>query len=791
MRELRFVERREADFAEAILEAVSRGACEVCLYPASAGAEAIARALVQHLASDIVVKVLTKLPIRLEAGNSKNARLSVFALFPETDDVLPELLHRFLDWEGGWLIAPKTKNLATTKPLFLVSIPKAGTHLLYELARKLGYRDGVELTNFARPAHWYCLEYSNSHTAAADFFVDSVRRAPFGNRAHPFPITPTLFIYRNPLDILVSEAGYYHRDGKTLFSGYLPQDSIEHRVERLIDDRWLLGSIRDRVGKFLPWLGFPNVIPVSYEELVGTEGGGDDAVRSRLIWSLQLKLHVGGNPETIGVGLYDKDSPTFHRGTIGRYRSTLSSRTLSSVLELGQDFLPLFGYEGSSLSSAPFPPHRAEEFRNRPLVLGKVDHSKTPLTVDVFLDCNLVSYCSRYYAVPQWLGDLDFSALTPARIAEFTSAGTLEELRGVLAFGRQEYEYSKVRAAQRKQPQLLKETYRGFNLASFEGSLWAIEQAAGHLEFNRPKEMQSWLKDGKLLNAGTVDGIRLGIDTLLERRKLQSGLSEANARAEAAGELGAETARALIAEVLDELHKELEQARRRLEAVAEELTEANARAVAEADRRTALASTRIAELADELRNEDKLSRRQLETAVNELDKRLTATRTNLEAGWIEALDVRERAIVGRLDGFVNSSRGQFQRIDLRLDELAASISAMCESINSTRTAISDGLSGLATRAERDVAESRIAMDSVTERLIATVEEHVRQLAGGIAESGQRAGRIEQTLREQTNELEKLRAESAAAIERIDKHNAAVAWNPLIRIGLFLRRIVKK
>jgi hypothetical protein len=117
--------------------------------------------------------------------------------------------------------------------------------------------------------------------------------------------------------------------------------------------------------------------------------------------------------------------------------------------------------------------------------------------------------------------------------------------------------------------------------------------------------------------------------------------------------------------------------------------------------------------------------------------------------------------------------------------MTANASTLRESIDSTRTAMSDGLSGLATRAERDAAESKIAMDSVTERLIATVEEHVRQLAGGIAESGQRAGRIEQTLREQTNELEKLRTESAAAIARIDEHNAAVAWNPLIR------RIVKK
>ena len=64
----------------------------------------------------------------------------------------------------------------------------------------------------------------------------------------------------------------------------------------LIDDPWLFGSFRDRMAGFVPWLEFSNVIPVSFEELVGARGGGDDATQRRLIWSLQLKLHVPGSP---------------------------------------------------------------------------------------------------------------------------------------------------------------------------------------------------------------------------------------------------------------------------------------------------------------------------------------------------------------------------------------------------------------------------------------------------------------------------------------------------------------
>ncbi|MGQ0546192.1 MAG: hypothetical protein ACT4P3_12790 [Betaproteobacteria bacterium] len=78
----------------------------------------------------------------------------------------------FLDRDDARVVAPPGPRL----PLFLISIPKSGTHLLYELARALGYRDGVVCPDAPAPGTWYCLEYSNSHTRAADFLVDTTRR---------------------------------------------------------------------------------------------------------------------------------------------------------------------------------------------------------------------------------------------------------------------------------------------------------------------------------------------------------------------------------------------------------------------------------------------------------------------------------------------------------------------------------------------------------------------------------------------------------------------------------------
>ena len=183
--------------------------------------------------------------------------------------------------------------------------------------------------------------YSNSHTSARDFFTDTVRRSRFGNRHHPFLKSPAIFIYRNPLDILVSEANYYHRTGKTAFSGYLANASFEGRLLRLIDDPWLFGSIRERIGSFLPWLEFDNVIPVSFEELVGPPGGGTEAAQRALIWSLQLKLHVPGRPSEFGRQVFRETSPTFHEGQIGAYEQHFTP-------EAYEVFLPAPGLHADS-----------------------------------------------------------------------------------------------------------------------------------------------------------------------------------------------------------------------------------------------------------------------------------------------------------------------------------------------------------------------------------------------------------------------------------------------------------
>jgi hypothetical protein len=378
-RTLQFAEPDLDGYVRAIATAVAEGARTVRIAPGSVNAVSLANFARAQLPADVKVEALTELP---DISVSETAGLdtsTACVLVPREGQDLASLLLHFLDWRGSWLIAPETARSCSRAPLFLVAMPKAGANLLVEFARRLGYRDGVEFKESAKPAHWYYLEHSNPHTAASDFFNDSLRQNPSDPRAHAFPRTPTLFIYRNPLDIWAAEGDDVQKGGSAIALGYLRDLPHEGRLRCLLNDPWLLGSVRDRVGRFLAWLRFPSVIPLSYEELIGAKGGGDDRAQEDLVWSIQLKLRVPGQPRRIVAGMVEAGILALDDGNAGRYRKVLTSRLFDQFLRAKQDFMEILGYTAQDRVHDPLMSKHAAEFRRQSLRLLDMDDIVPPL----------------------------------------------------------------------------------------------------------------------------------------------------------------------------------------------------------------------------------------------------------------------------------------------------------------------------------------------------------------------------------------------------------------------------
>jgi hypothetical protein len=408
----------QSGYAASLSEAMARGASSLHLRPDNEFAQTLAETLRDASPE-------AKITVGDEAGTAQYEVLCV-----GDANYVSAALMDYVDVDAVDVLAPVTEHHWNKRPLFLISIPKSGTHLLYALAEAFGYAAGVICPEIPKPGCWYCVEHSNSHTVARDFFIDGVRRAPYGNRAHPFMQNPALFIYRNPMDILVSEANYYHHETSSPFHSYLSQLSYEERLEVLIDDPWLLDSIRDRVGGFIPWLNINNVASLSFEELVGAKGGGNDLEQQRLIWSLQLKLHVPGTPEEYGERIFDPDSPTFHEGKIGAHLERISQKTRKKFKALPQDFMATFGFakEGDAL------PAHAKTFRHRPLVCSDETFDEVPFLLERdFIGYSLLRYAGRTYAVPEGIGKVEMGKLSGRKLKALFNAPTTEEVKRNLA----------------------------------------------------------------------------------------------------------------------------------------------------------------------------------------------------------------------------------------------------------------------------------------------------------------------------------------------------------------------
>lgn len=459
-----------------------------------------------------------------------SVKTQLLILTEQQGEELGKQLLSCVDLDNAVVVAPITDWHFSQKPLFLISIPKSGTHLIYELAQALGYHAGVEAPEFPIGQTWYCVEYTNSHTVARNFFVDTVRRSPFGNRHHCFMRSPALFIYRHPLDILISEAHYYHQDGKTAFAGWLDGADFDERVARLLDDNWLVGSLRERIGSFLPWLDFPNIISLSFEELIGAAGGGNDADQLKLIWSILLKLQAPGDPLDIASRLFNPDSATFRSGQLGGYKNHLPAQIISDFVIQNKDILTKLGYPTDGSIGLPV---NSESRRKQKIQFSKADYENMPLNIESdFLGCNLVRYCNRIYAVPIAAGQVALATLPDEVLAAIPSAPSLSEIKATLLIGNADL--SGHRQSLNKLAQAIEgfvpietvyrywadsdnpsvvEEYNGFNLVAFQNRFLGIRQSLGaiNLSENLTYLLQHTTSDDFLI-ARSLDQLRDDID---------------------------------------------------------------------------------------------------------------------------------------------------------------------------------------------------------------------------------------------------------------------------------------
>ncbi len=252
----------------------------------------------------------------------------------------------------------------TLPRLIVVTLHKAGTHLLLRLVEELGYHRRYfedELIEAAQSDSGE--EFVQKMAPDAAYFLHEcpVERFPHALLNHWRETRDPKFVYmyRDPRAVLLSQVNYLRRAhrGQTfsntpyhlVFSDVLQaqpseSDALSVAIDCMGD--YLTKNFLDSV-----WmLHHPQVIRVRYESVVGAEGGGSAEEQSQTLANVLARLGVANDPASIAPKLYDPAQRTFHRGRIDSWREVYSEQQLRVFEQRYGHLLDTYGYARVSQS---------------------------------------------------------------------------------------------------------------------------------------------------------------------------------------------------------------------------------------------------------------------------------------------------------------------------------------------------------------------------------------------------------------------------------------------------------
>jgi len=254
-------------------------------------------------------------------------------------------------------------NMPDTKVL-INSIPKSGTNLLLRVFSNLEYMHDAgmgtitdidwRMRGYQRKIVEECIaeieriqdrEYQTAHLAYNRQLSDSLKRH---NISH-------ILIVRDPRDVVVSTAFYLSREANDIFHDYFSclksdRDRIIAAIEGVhseLAEGNTLPSIADFFKKYTPWLYDERCLVVRFEDLVGPNGGGDEARQIEAV--KKITRHAGfmmtpKNISELAKTVFSDRSRTFRRGSIGCWKEWLDDELIEMIKSRKETFRP-FGYE--------------------------------------------------------------------------------------------------------------------------------------------------------------------------------------------------------------------------------------------------------------------------------------------------------------------------------------------------------------------------------------------------------------------------------------------------------------
>jgi hypothetical protein len=253
------------------------------------------------------------------------------------------------------------ENLESAPIVLGNSIPKAGSHLIIQVLHSLTKLGPFVDTGFFPVNRWE----DNRKLPPEDVLrnIEAMQPGDIGygyvHCHEPFlsaltgPERATVFIYRDPRDVVVSAMNYAtYMNVRHGLHGYFNERlaSDEERIDAVIRGIPETGieysSIRTRYDHYVGWLEQPEVLSLRFEDLTLDR----DSTLHRLLNYLKIR---GFKPsvsdeEAVAVmkaGIEPKKSGTFRKGQPGGWRKAFTEANKEAFKQTAGDLLIRLGYE--------------------------------------------------------------------------------------------------------------------------------------------------------------------------------------------------------------------------------------------------------------------------------------------------------------------------------------------------------------------------------------------------------------------------------------------------------------
>jgi len=248
--------------------------------------------------------------------------------------------------------------------VFGIALPKGGSHFIHQTLSGL-----AEIGPFIKPGFPPVDRFEDNSPLSKTEILSNIDRMISGEIRYgyipcvePFlqsltkPDRATVFIYRDPRDLIVSHV-FYATDmypGHGMNEYYKQLHSMEARINVAIEGSRIkdfeLPSVWERYQPYLNWINTPEVLSIRFEDLIlsreDTLGKILDYIEGfGVIISIPRQEAI----EKVGSAIKPKKSGTFRKGKPGNWQEHFTSDNKKRFQEVAGDLLSKLGYEENDL----------------------------------------------------------------------------------------------------------------------------------------------------------------------------------------------------------------------------------------------------------------------------------------------------------------------------------------------------------------------------------------------------------------------------------------------------------